>query len=144
MSRHGRRFFLFGMVGVFNTAIDFALYGVALVFGAAPALANIIAFGGANPISYALNGKVTFRDRAGPARLSWQGYAKFCAAHLLSLAISTGLIYWLAPMIGALAAKLLAIAVTLFINFFASALLVYRPERPRAGEESSAGNAESL
>lgn len=136
--KHGRGLFLFALVGVANTIVDFSIYGACVVLGVPPALANIIAFAAANPFSYAVNARVTFRNGAGPAPMSFSGYGKFCAAHLLSLAISTGLVFWFAPLIGPFLAKAFAIAVTVFINYFASAFLVFRP-----GEDGAAKKAES-
>jgi putative flippase GtrA len=136
--QNGRRFFLFGVVGVVNTLVDFAAFSAALALGVTPALANILAFATANPLSYIINGKVTFRSASGPAALSFGAYAKFCAAHLVSLAISTGLVFWLSPVTGAIPAKLLAVAATLLINFLTSSAIVFG-----AGEKRSAEGAES-
>lgn len=135
---HGRGLVLFSLVGAANTAVDFAVYSAGVLLGGAPALANIAAFAVANPFSYVVNSRVTFRRADGPAALSLAGYGKFCAAHLVSLAISTGLVFWLAPVIGPFIAKLSAVAVTLFLNYFASAVLVFG-----AGEEGPAKKAES-
>ncbi|WP_375204806.1 GtrA family protein [Hyphococcus sp.] len=135
LHKHGRGLVLFGLVGVANTTFDFGVYSVGVLLGVAPALANIIAFAATNPFSYVANSRVTFRSEAGPAALSFRGYGKFLAAHLLSLAISTGLVFWLAPVIGPFLAKALAIAVTVFINYFASALLVFK-----AGENTGPGS----
>lgn len=132
---HGGRLALFGAVGVFNTASDFAGFTIAVFAGAAPAIANIIAFAAANPLSYLINSRVTFRRRGKPALLSLAGYSKFLAAHLLSLAISTAVVFFLAAKTGPLAAKAAAVAITLFINYFASAFFAFpqadttKPER---------------
>ncbi|GJL90824.1 GtrA family protein [Hyphococcus sp.] len=136
---HGRRFFLFGVVGVVNTLVDFAVFSAALFIGVAPALANILAFAAANPFSYLVNGRVTFRSKSGAAPLSFGGYTKFCAAHLVSLVISTGVVFWLSPVWGPIQAKLAAVAITLFINFSASTMFVYG-----TGEKSPVEEAESL
>ncbi len=136
--QHGRGLILFGLVGVANTIVDFTVYSAGVLLGVPPAIANIIAFGVTNPFSYVVNSRVTFRGANGPAALSLRGYGKFCAAHLLSLAISTGLVFWLAPLIGPFLAKFSAIAVTVFINYFASAMLVFK-----AGEEAQVKEAES-
>lgn len=133
---YGRRFFLFGMVGVVNTLVDFIAFSAALAFGVAPALANVLAFATANPFSYIVNGRVTFRDASGPATLSLGGYAKFCTAHLLSLAISTALVFWLSPIWGPVLAKLLAVAMALLINFFLSASFVYGAGEKRSAEDA--------
>ena len=136
---HGGRLFLFGLVGVANTGVDFAVYSAGVLLGLPPVFANILGFAVANPFSYAVNSRVTFRKTDGPAALSPSGYARFCTAHLLSLAISTGLVFWLAPMIGPYIAKLSAVLVTLLLNYGASAFFVFRD-----GEDSSVKRPESL
>jgi putative flippase GtrA len=137
--QEGRRFGLFALVGVLNTAVDFAVFSAAVFAGVNPAPANLIAFAVANPLSYVVNGRVTFRYADGPAALSLTGYGKFCAAHLVSLAISTGLVVWLSAYAGPFYAKLAAIGVALFINYAASAIWVYR-----TGEKTTPESPESL
>lgn len=124
--RHGVRFAKFGAVGAINTAVDFTIFAGLIALGPAPWLANIVSFMIANLGSYFLNARITFRNAEGPARVSPAGYATFFAAHAASLIISTGIVALLAGRIGALAAKLIAIAVTVFWNYAASALLVYK------------------
>lgn len=137
--QEGRRFALFALVGVFNTGVDFAAFSAAVLAGVHPAIANLIAFAVANPLSYVVNGRVTFRNASGPARLSLAGYGKFCAAHLVSLAISTGIVVWLSAYAGPFYAKLAAVGVALFINYAVSAIWVYR-----AGEKTPPESPESL
>jgi len=134
--KHGRGLALFSVVGVVNAAVDVPVYSVGVVLGVAPAFANIAAFATANPFSYVANSRVTFRREEGPAALSFAGYGKFCAAHLATLAISTGLIFWLSPLIGPFIAKFSAIALTLFINYFASAFLVFKDGEGEAAKEA--------
>ncbi len=124
-SDHSGRFVLFAAVGVFNTAVDFVVFSAAVFLGFAPALANILAFAAANPLSYVINAKVTFRRNARAAAMSFPGYGKFLTAHLASLAISTAVVFFFAPRIGPFAAKAAAVGVTVFINYFASAFLVF-------------------
>lgn len=130
---HGGRFVLFGLVGVFNTGVDFAVYSAIVLLGGGAAIANICAFAVANPFSYAFNSRVTFRRDGRAAPASFVGYAKYLAAHLASLVISTGIVLWLAPQHGPFAAKLAAVVVTLFINYFACAFLVFPRSAPSQG-----------
>ena len=136
--RHARRFMLFGFVGVLNTIVDYSVYTMAYFLGAPPAAANIIAFGATNPFSYGVNSRVTFRRNGKAAPLSWRGYGKFLSAHLLSLVISTLVVFFLATRVGPFWAKAAAIFVTVFINYGASALLVFNDtDTPDpAGDES--------
>ena len=128
LKRHGGRIALFGLVGVFNTAVDFVVFATGVYFGIAPVFANLIAFCIANPNSYFVNSRVTFRQGARPAPLSFSSYGKFLAAHLLSLIISTSMVAVFSAQIGPLLAKSSAIILTLFVNYSASAFLVY-PDR---------------
>jgi len=127
--RHGRQFLMFGLVGVWNTVLDLAVYTAAIFAGIGPALSNIIAFGVTNPNSYFINSRTTFRRNNKPAPLTWPGYGKFLAAHLVSLAISTATVFFLSPRIGPFPAKFCATAITVLINYGVSALVVFKPER---------------
>lgn len=129
--QHPRRLLLFGTVGVANTAVDFGVYAAAIALGLPPAVSNIIGFAVANPFSYFMNSRVTFRVEGKPAEISLGGYGKFLAAHLISLALSTLAVFWLAPVIGPYLAKLAAIGLTVAINYGAAALFVFRKTETR-------------
>lgn len=132
MKRHGGQFALFSMVGVFSTIVDFTVFAVGVFFGIAPIFANLLAFGIANPNSYFFNSRITFRQDAQPAPLSLRGYGKFFAAHVFSLVISTGMVALLSAQIGPVWAKIAAIILTLFLNYAASAFLVYPNRESKA------------
>ncbi len=137
--RHTGQLFRFGLVGIGNTLIDFIAYTIAVFAGVTPALANVLAFAIANPISYFVNSRVTFRRDAKAATISFGGYGKFLAAHLLSLSVSTGFIWMFADGLGPLRAKAGAIVITLFINYTASAFLVFpnrKSEKPGSSESA--------
>src|SRR5690606_5480450 len=51
-ARHGRRFALFGGVGLVNTATDLAVFAALMAAGLAPVLANGAGFVAANAQSY--------------------------------------------------------------------------------------------
>lgn len=129
--RHrGGQFFRFGLVGVMNTVVDFVVYAIGLAAGLTPALANIAAFTVTNVFSYLVNARVTFRENGEAAPVSFKGYGAFWAAHLVSVAISTAIVFFLADRLGPFTAKAIAIAVTVFINYGASALFVFKtPEK---------------
>lgn len=133
--RHGGRMALFGGVGLFNTLTDFLVFAALVAGGLAPAFANVASFFVANAQSYAVNARVTFREKGTPARLSVGGYAKFAAAHLVSLVVSTAIVFVLAEKIGPYAAKGGALVVTFVWNYTMAALFVFRPGAPKAGGE---------
>ncbi|MEQ8936266.1 MAG: GtrA family protein [Amphiplicatus sp.] len=131
--RHGGRMALFGGVGLFNTLTDFLVFAALVAGGFAPALANVAAFFVANAQSYAVNARVTFREQGAPAPLSFGGYARFAAAHLISLAVSTAIVLVLAEKLGPYAAKGVALIVTFAWNYAMTALFVFRPGPPSPG-----------
>lgn len=126
LKHRGGQFFRFGLVGVLNVGVDFAVYAIGLAAGLTPALANIGAFTVTNIFSYLVNARVTFRENGAPAPISLKGYGAFWAAHLVSAVISTAIVFFFADVIGAFEAKAVAIAVTVFINYGASALFVFK------------------
>lgn len=121
----------FGGAGVLSAATDFAIFGAALAAGAHPAAANIAAFLVANVQSYVLNARLTFRSGGKPAPLSVSAYGKFLFAHAFSLAFSTLIVAWLAPMLGPWPAKLVALIAAAVWNYSAAALFVFRENRTR-------------
>lgn len=131
-ARHGRRLFLFGGVGVANTATDFLAFAALVALGLAPALANVLAFLLANAQSYLVNSRITFRTEDGPSALSPFGYGRFLAVHVVSLVISTAMIVAFAGVTGPLKAKAAATVFTFLWNYTVSALVVFRQPRERA------------
>lgn len=123
---HGRGAVLFSMVGVLNTATDFAVYAAGVYLGVPPALANLVGFIVANVQSYWVNAAVTFRREGRAAPISVRGYGKFAAAHLFGLVISTGFILALSGAIGPILAKILAVVFSAASNYALSALFVFR------------------
>ena len=134
LKRHGGQLAMFSLVGVFNTAVDFVVFAAGVFFGIAPIFANLLAFCVANPNSYFVNSRVTFRQGTRPAPMSLSSYGKFLVAHLLSLVISTSMVAIFSAQIGPLLAKSSAIILTLFVNYTASAFLVY-PNRDTTAQD---------
>ena len=140
--KHGRQLTLFSMAGVLNTALDFSIYIAGVAVGVAPLGANAAAFFVANMFSYLVNAKVTFRRDGVAAPLSFARYAAFVSAHLLSLGISTSLVFWLADEMGPYIPKAAAVFITLFVNYGASAFVAFRPRRG-PGERAPGDSGES-
>ena len=134
LKRHSGQFALFSMVGIFSTVIDFTVFALGVFFGLGPVIANLLAFGIANPNSYFFNSRITFRKDTQPAPLSFRNYGKFFAAHVLSLIVSTSMVALFSAGIGPLLAKFAAIILTLFLNYTASAFLVF-PYRDKANQD---------
>jgi putative flippase GtrA len=122
---HGARLTRFAGIGVLNTACDFGVFAGLLALGTHPLLANAAAFVIANLQSFLLNARVTFRSGGAPARVSLSGYAKFAAAHLASLAISTAFVAAFSRILTPLGAKAASAVFTFAWNYAASAFFVF-------------------
>lgn len=124
--QHINGLFRFGAVGVVSTVVDFAIFAMlALGFDFNPVVANVIAYLVAVTNSFVLNNRFTFKGHGQRSVLA--AYARFVAVNTGGLMVSTLTIYLLAGLMPALAAKLVAIAFSLFVNYFASYFFVYRP-----------------
>jgi putative flippase GtrA len=132
--RHARGLSRYAGVGVLNTITDFSVYLALEALGLAPLLANLGAFSCGVTQSYLLNARFTFGERGKPAATSVQGFFKFVATNLASLAISTAFIALLAGALGAFGAKIAAAVVTLFWNYATSAAYIFRRRKKSVGE----------
>lgn len=118
------RFTRFAAVGVLNTAIDYAVFAALVTFaGFHPAPANVIGYSAGLLNSFALNRSWTFAATDGHGG---RQFARFLGVNLASLALGTAVVTVLAPVLGPLAAKLVATGFTLITNYALSARLVFR------------------
>ena len=127
VAAHGGRAARFALVGVLNTIVDVLVYWGLVALSLHPVLANLGAFIVANVQSYFINARFTFSTNGKAAAISPAGYLKYALSHSFSLIASTAIIALAAPRIGALPAKLIAVGLTFFVNYLASAFLVFRP-----------------
>ncbi len=117
-----REFLCFGLVGVVNTLIDFGLFVLLYrLLHLDPLLANALAFWVAVSNSYWLNHRWTFAG----SQPSIRAYGRFLLFNAGGLLISSLVILWLGPVLGAELAKLLAIVLAFLWNFTASKLFVF-------------------
>lgn len=127
---HARRFIRFGGIGAANSLVDLGLFLVLVeLLDWFPILANVTSYLVAVANSYVLNRLITFRDDKS-AHGFFAGLLRFMGVGLIGLAISTislGIfLYFLSPV----PAKLLSILVTLFWNYSASWLFVFKDRGP--------------
>ncbi len=122
---HKLSFFKFGLVGVTNTAFDFAVFVLLLRFFSWNIIAaNTAAYLFAVTNSYLLNRIWTFGD-IGARRVSLLSYAKFVAINSVGLLIGTGIIYLLRSMMPIELAKLLAVPIVLIWNYLGARYFVF-------------------
>ncbi|MFC5583663.1 GtrA family protein [Nitratireductor kimnyeongensis] len=109
----------FAIVGLLNTLIDLATFS-ALVALSFPALvANFLGWGVAVIFSFAVNSRWTF-ERGERFNLH-KAFAKFAVSgSIISLGSSSLAVYFLPPLTGLFAAKLVGIIVGAILNFFAA------------------------
>lgn len=127
-----RQFYKFAVVGVANTAIDFLIY-LALTrifsfFADNFVLANIISFSVAVSNSFYWNRKWTFRS---VDERHVRQYMKFFIVNVAGLGINTAVLYLLVTYAGFydVLAKVIAIGVALFWNFFVNRMWVFREKK---------------
>jgi putative flippase GtrA len=128
----------FGAVGVVNTAIDFAVFWVAVQKFAVPIVpANVMAWLVAVSASYAMNSYVTFARESGRT-LSWRAYATFAASGIAGLIANTVTLVVAVkfmPLVIAdpdhqlAAAKICAILASFVVNFSLSHFVVFRKRK---------------
>ena len=123
--RHGSRIIRFAMVGVANTAIDFALFALLYYVSLLPLLAaNAGAYGVAVVNSYLLNKYWTFGDTTRGRTAALRGLL-FVGLNLVGLALASAVIWLLALVLHPLVAKAGSIAVTFVWNYWSNHRFVY-------------------
>ena len=143
----------FGIIGIFNTLVDFSVFLLArelfrspLFFGtfdqiadtcqcgAASKLAlipaNVLAWSVAVSGSYVLNSLITFSVESG-RQLSLKAFGSFVASGIAGLIANTTTVYVLSYFISEIAAKVCAIAASFAVNFSLSHFVVFRTRQPR-------------
>lgn len=123
----------FGLIGVVNALVDFAVFLFALTFITPPLPgerldligANIIAWMVAVSGSYVMNSYVTFAAESG-RKLRWRSYVMFVMSGILGMIANTATLVIAADYVSVLAAKILAIGVGFLVNFSMSHFVVFR------------------
>ncbi len=116
----------FLIVGGLNSAIDFGVFLLLYyVFGVQMVFAHITAFALAVINSFVCNGLWTFKQ--GASSLNTRNFIRFAAVSLCALAASTiAISFFSAAMFEGWIAKVLAIAVSLTVNYIGMSKLVFR------------------
>ncbi len=121
----------FGLVGLINSAIDFAMFSFAYYYLALPIIvANTIAWAVAVSGSYVMNSTITFAAESG-RRLDVKSYLGFALSQVAGFLGNTVTVWCLVELfaVPAWAAKVAAIAVSFAINFSLSHFLVFKTRK---------------
>ena len=114
----------YSVVGVANTATDFAVFSLLLyVAGMRPLWANCLAFLVAVTQSYVVNARWTFQQHT--SDLTIKSYLYFVAINLGCLALSSSMIFLLQGIVSPILAKVLAAAIVLAWGFLLSRRFVF-------------------
>jgi putative flippase GtrA len=116
----------FGMIGVVNTAIDAAVFFVALAtLTTSLVAANVLAWIVAVSCSYVMNSFITFARESG-RELRWRDYASFVVSGIAGMIANTATLVGVAQVLPVWAAKGCAILVSFLVNFSLSHFVVFR------------------
>jgi putative flippase GtrA len=122
----------FGLVGLVNLAVDFAVFSFGYFFLGLPIIAaNVIAWIVAVSNSYVLNSLTTFAAESG-GRLRVKDYLAFCASQVGGLLANTTTVFVASYFMPVLLAKVLAIGAGFLVNFSLSHFVVFRARHPKA------------
>jgi putative flippase GtrA len=118
----------FGIVGLVNSAVDFAVFSFAYYYLALPIVAaNSLAWVVAVTGSYVMNSTITFAAESG-RRLGFKRYVGFALSQVAGFLANTATVWCLVELghIPAWAAKVVAIAVSFAVNFSLSHFVVFK------------------
>jgi putative flippase GtrA len=111
----------FAGVGLVTTVLDIAMFAALTAAALPPALANVTSYSCGIALSYALNRRWTFGERASLAQA-----LKFVVAMLSGLALSTLLLVILTSIMPPLAAKAATVPIVFLWNYHSSRQWVFR------------------
>ena len=124
----------FGLVGVVNLAIDFAIFSLGYFYFGLPIIAaNVIAWIVAVTNSYVLNSLITFAAESG-GKLRVRDYLAFCLSQAGGLVANTTTVFVASYFMPVLIGKVLAIGAGFAVNFSLSHFVVFRARRPKTGD----------
>jgi putative flippase GtrA len=114
----------FGIVGLLNTGVDFAVFTVLTLWDVPLLIAQCISYACGVLNSFIMNRTWTFQHRGQYTRQ----LIKFIAVNLLTLLITYGLLVFFNQYVGwtMLFSKLIATGMSLIVNFAGSRLWVFR------------------
>jgi len=147
-----RKAFIFAVIGVINTLVDFCIFMFAFNILGQEILANVVSWFIAITGSYVMNSFITFAAESG-RQLKWRGYVTFLASGVVGLVANTATLkiasILLSPFLSqvviphlppanVLIGKVLAIGVSFVVNFSMSHFVVFR-RRPHRAPQAETG-----
>ena len=127
----------FGLVGLVNLTIDFAVFSIGYFYFGLPIIAaNVIAWIAGVTNSYVLNSLITFAAESG-GRLRVKDYLTFCLSQAGGLVANTATVFVASYFMPVLVGKVLAIGTGFLVNFSLSHFVVFRARHPTVRDTAS-------
>ena len=133
------QFIKFGMVGVTNTALSYAIYALIVWLGGHYLLASVVSFIISVAWSYLLNNRFVFQKAEGEARVWWKTLLKtYLAYGITGLVLANVLLYLWIDILGVnqYLAFFINLVITIPLNFLLNKLWAFK-KSPRPSEEPS-------
>lgn len=129
------QFVKFGLVGVMNTAVDYAAFTILLWISVHYLAAQCLSYAAGTVNSYFVNKYWTFGERTSQG--GGRQFVRFALLNGATLSASLGLLYMFTGRLHLhpLAGKLLVTAVTVVLNFAGSKLWVFPDVRRQSGNQ---------
>jgi putative flippase GtrA len=116
----------FGLIGVINSAVDFALFSLGYYyFGLSILASQLIAWVIAVTGSYVMNSTITFAAESG-RRLELRAYGTFVLAQVAGFLANTATVLLASLFMPVWVGKLLAIGASFAVNFSLSHFVVFK------------------
>ena len=126
----------FGLVGLVNLAIDFAIFSLGYFLLGLPIIAaNVISWMVAVTNSYVLNSRITFAAESG-GKLRVKDYLAFCLSQAGGLVANTATVFVASYFMPVLVGKVLAVGTGFLVNFSLSHFVVFRARNPKDATRS--------
>jgi putative flippase GtrA len=134
---HARRITFFVAIGLVNTAIDISAFACLYeLAGLGVVSSNVLAFLLAVSNSYVMNRLITFADKHS-GRGTTESFVRFVTVAVVAMAASTAVVYLASQVMHPLIGKLIATAVSTFINYIGIDRFVFSAE----GNTAAPGSA---
>ncbi|WP_435923951.1 GtrA family protein [Paenibacillus sp. DYY-L-2] len=133
------QFIKFNLVGVMNTAVDFAVFTALASFGTGSGVAQVFSYSAGILNSFLMNKRVTFKDYSGGSEgrsAVGSQFFRFIVLNALVLAVSLALLQAAVTLMEApvLYAKAAVTCVTMGLNFYGSRRWVFRERQYISGD----------
>ncbi|MFF2484489.1 GtrA family protein [Paenibacillus sp. NPDC058071] len=129
-----KQFILFNLVGLVNTAVDFAIFGLLVWAGLHAAASQVVSYAAGMANSYWMNSRFTFKSSAGASAdgpIGGGRLLRFVLLNLAVLGVSVSLLYLAVERLtwNPFIAKIVVTCLTVLLNFVGSKRWVFRPQK---------------